>query len=564
MPITINHLTLEIFVVQICILLGFAFTAPTFYVARTEDLFDVVGFGTTHQFSGDICKFDVSSCEEPRLCRDAQLKSCTAESTFCICLQQGFTQCSSSTTCLPGDRCATTLLSTGPTNLCISCNVIAENTNFSPVDDGVDRCPMTPSPTPLQSINTATTPMLTIEMSPSVEATEYSDAEPTSSAVYTAPSPQSTTLTTPNTPQPSTVISTPSGSYSTPKASASVSLMSDDPVMSQSPWTSTNPSDGDYNDGNSTNSPTDEDMGLNGTGTGVSPSNNVSIDSNDTDTTVGGGNDTNNTGTDSQPSDNEGGNKSPTETTVSPDQETSSGGSDNESGTGTSAGGDGETPDSGNDGTNTTDTSGEEIKSTMSPSINPGDNTTTTGSENSTGDNTAQGEGSSTIGTDSTGGDAVNGDDDTPSTVQASISPDGDGVYPDEESDPVVEDNDPQPSSNSTTNICIAIDSLKHLPGIKYVFKSAKRAVVLCDNSETCATPSHIVIYKGQVLTMKDYCGFVDGGCTRKVKLVNSPKMESGLRLLSRQKHLVFTAFAAQFNTRIEKLFFKGIVKLGL
>lgn len=550
---TVSRPTFQILVVQLCFLLSLASAAPTSYVARTEDVFDVVGFGTTHQYSGDICKFDVVSCEEPRLCRDAQLHSCTAESKFCICLQQGFTQCSSSLACLPGDRCATTLLSTGPTNLCISCNVIAENTNFSPVDDGVDRCPMTPSPIPLQSVNSAATPVPGIEMSPSTEPTDYLDAEPTSSTTYTAPSPQSTLLTTPSTPQPSSQVSSPSASYSTPKASTSMSMTSGGPVASQSPWSTVSPSASGFYDESNTNSPTDDVGGTNGSEASVSPSNNVHGDSTNTSTTLDDGNEVNNTGTDPQPSNSDSGNMNTTETTASPVSETSSGGS-----------GDGETPSSGDDGTNTTDTSGEELKSTVSASVTPGDSSTTNGSENTTDDNTAQGGDSSTNSTDSAWGGSETEDDGNPIIIQASISPDIDGVYPDGESDSNIEDDNPQPGSNSSINICIAIDSLKHLSGIKYVFKSAKRAAVLCDHLETCATPSHIVIYKGQVLTMGDYCGFVDGGCTRKIKLVNSPKMESGLRLVSRQEHLVFTAFAAQFNTRIEKLFFRGIVNIGL
>lgn len=457
--LTIRH-SIKLLVVVALTFCSLAISAPTTHVARTEDLLDVIGFGTTHQYSGDVCKHDISTCENPRECRDAQLEPCVADSKFCICLQQGFTQCSESSTCLLGDRCARTLLSTGPTNLCISCNVIAENSNFVPIDDGADRCPATPSPSPLeQPASNTSSPAPTAEQSPTTVAIESTEPEVSSPSVSASPEAVPSAAATSVSPWASVSPPMATGSSPMPGESSGAPSMTSEPSMAANP--SMESQSPDIGANNTTPSP---EASKETPTWGASPTNED-----------GGGMGQNST--ENSPMPDNGGNS-----TDSGDEWNSSG--------------------NGNDGNNST--------STVQPSMSP----------------------------------------------ESDITTDGGSPNADEE------DNSVGPTTEPT-NICVAIDSLKHLHNVEFVYKSARRASVLCDKSETCATPSHIVVYDNQVLTMRDYCMLIEEGCTKRIKLVNSPQMKAGVRLPSASGHLIFTPFAAQFNTKLEKLFFRGIVKLG-
>ena len=70
-----------------------------------------------------------------------------------------------------------------------------------------------------------------------------------------------------------------------------------------------------------------------------------------------------------------------------------------------------------------------------------------------------------------------------------------------------------------------------------------------------------MVVYKGQALMMKNYCKVV--GCARRVKHVNSPKYVRKLVIPSKTEDLVFTAFAARFETTAEEGVLSTAVRLG-
>lgn len=107
----------------------------------------------------------------------------------------------------------------------------------------------------------------------------------------------------------------------------------------------------------------------------------------------------------------------------------------------------------------------------------------------------------------------------------------------------------------------------------KLVFSEHKRASVLCDESNNCATPWHIVIYNQRTLTMHAYCELDDVSCTRRVMLVNSPAYSVGLRIPTVSSHhgrntnddlsLHFTVFSASHGTRFEVMVMRLLVSLG-
>lgn len=122
------------------------------------------------------------------------------------------------------------------------------------------------------------------------------------------------------------------------------------------------------------------------------------------------------------------------------------------------------------------------------------------------------------------------------------------------------DDNDEDGDENS---ICVAVSSLNGLQPSKLVYAKHRKAVVLCDNFDNCATPGHIVEYKGQAMMMKSYCGLVKQ-CIRRMKLVNSIRMEAGLRVESKSSDLKFTAFSARYGTIVEETILGHIIRLGM
>lgn len=112
--------------------------------------------------------------------------------------------------------------------------------------------------------------------------------------------------------------------------------------------------------------------------------------------------------------------------------------------------------------------------------------------------------------------------------------------------------------------VCISVDALSHLDRSMPVYNRDRRASVLCDKSENCATSGHVVVFHGTAMTMTDYCRQPSETCARRVKLVNSPRMTLGLRVASNSRDLAYTAFAASRETIVEKFVVKASVRMGL
>lgn len=119
----------------------------------------------------------------------------------------------------------------------------------------------------------------------------------------------------------------------------------------------------------------------------------------------------------------------------------------------------------------------------------------------------------------------------------------------------------PQPSEEQES-VCIDAEALSHLQAHELVYEEHVVSRVLCDNFGSCATPGHIVQYKGSAMMMKRYCGMV--GCEERSMKVNSPKYRRGMRVKSRTDGLEFTVFAARYETRAEEFVMSSAVRAGL
>lgn len=116
-----------------------------------------------------------------------------------------------------------------------------------------------------------------------------------------------------------------------------------------------------------------------------------------------------------------------------------------------------------------------------------------------------------------------------------------------------------EPSEPST---CIDAEALQHLPSTHLVYATARRAVVLCDEQESCATSGHIVHWHAMPMMMRTYCEHF-ATCTRRIKHVNSPRMRRRLRIPSRTIGLEFTPLAARFATHLEEAFLRQVLSFG-
>lgn len=112
------------------------------------------------------------------------------------------------------------------------------------------------------------------------------------------------------------------------------------------------------------------------------------------------------------------------------------------------------------------------------------------------------------------------------------------------------------------SNVCIAVHALRKFDPEELVFKQHALAGVLCDGNGSCATPGHMVLVKGKAMMMKSYCDIVP--CERRVMYVNSPRHRRGMVIESNTEGLVFTAFAARYETRSEEVIISVAVRLGL
>lgn len=117
---------------------------------------------------------------------------------------------------------------------------------------------------------------------------------------------------------------------------------------------------------------------------------------------------------------------------------------------------------------------------------------------------------------------------------------------------------------NDCPGVCVSVDALADLSQHELVFPVHRRASVLCDGFENCATPGHMVLNNNEPMMMRTYCDHLPNGCKRRVKYVNSPRMKAGIRILSKSQHLQFLAFAAAYESRTEETLLRGLVRLGM
>lgn len=118
------------------------------------------------------------------------------------------------------------------------------------------------------------------------------------------------------------------------------------------------------------------------------------------------------------------------------------------------------------------------------------------------------------------------------------------------------------PDQASPEPICIDAEALVDMSSSQLVFKTARRASVLCDTKNSCATAGHMVTWQGHTMMMQTYCT-LHASCVRRVKSVNSPRMQRGLRVRSRTDGLHFTALAARYESKVEETVLRNVVSLG-
>lgn len=127
------------------------------------------------------------------------------------------------------------------------------------------------------------------------------------------------------------------------------------------------------------------------------------------------------------------------------------------------------------------------------------------------------------------------------------------------EPSPVIGGETPAPSEPP---ICVDARALAHMKPEELVFERHNLAKVLCDGNDSCATPGHMVDFKGRVMMMRTYCEMVP--CEQRKVHVNSPKFRRRLRVKSRTDGLHYTAFAARFATRGEEMALSTLSRIGL
>lgn len=97
----------------------------------------------------------------------------------------------------------------------------------------------------------------------------------------------------------------------------------------------------------------------------------------------------------------------------------------------------------------------------------------------------------------------------------------------------------------------------------KLIYRSHRRASVLCDANTSCATAGHIVVFKEEAMMMSSYCTLA-GGCTKRLMHVNSPRMNRKLRLLTKTDGLQFTALASRYQSVVEERFLSTLVHMSM
>lgn len=119
---------------------------------------------------------------------------------------------------------------------------------------------------------------------------------------------------------------------------------------------------------------------------------------------------------------------------------------------------------------------------------------------------------------------------------------------------------DPSPSDLSLSDpssrnfVCVAMTHLSHMPLSDLIFGTRRRAFVFCDGFDSFATPGHIVVYNDRPLMMRIFCSqYATKRCSKRVTVVNSPRMRGQLHIPSFPSELHFTALPANCETSFEE-----------
>lgn len=116
----------------------------------------------------------------------------------------------------------------------------------------------------------------------------------------------------------------------------------------------------------------------------------------------------------------------------------------------------------------------------------------------------------------------------------------------------------PVPSDSA----CVDARALAHMDSADLVYCRHQRTTVLCDANESCATPGHIVKFKGKAMMMVTFCHMV--GCEKRSMHVNSPRYKRGVLINSSTVGLQYTAFAARYGSRLEEVVISVVVRMGM
>ncbi|CAN8062543.1 unnamed protein product [Agarophyton chilense] len=110
--------------------------------------------------------------------------------------------------------------------------------------------------------------------------------------------------------------------------------------------------------------------------------------------------------------------------------------------------------------------------------------------------------------------------------------------------------------------VCIGEHHLVHIPRDQLLYSSSRFARVLCDSQNSCATPGHIVMVSGKPMMMRSYCAKTT--CAPRIMKVNSPRYKRAARVDSHTDGLIFTAFAARYESTAEEHLLRTFVHIGL
>lgn len=162
-------------------------------------------------------------------------------------------------------------------------------------------------------------------------------------------------------------------------------------------------------------------------------------------------------------------------------------------------------------------------------------------------------------------------------------------------------DNEGDNNSDNDGAVCVDAALLAHLPRSALVFRTHRRARVLCDPYGSCATPGHLVVFRHSAMTMASYCSSFPSSpsssslfspphlplgaihqlplphrpyCAVRFARVNSPRVpkiggawgfgQIRVRIPTRTPHLRFTAHAARHATRFEEALLTFLYHLHL